>query len=196
MTSWKQERDRLIEETRAFVLGVAQAHPSIARRLSGQTTREATATVDAPATAQPVSETHAPLAGVAPDITGAFSSSDIAITIEARQETMTSDEAQSGAAAPAVEAAARAQDTVAIPDLLDAPPAAAAMPEQPAPPPAAEAMRLQLPKLPERMVIASRVAAFKAQQDRLLAEREAYYEETRARIRNALGNENGDGRLQ
>ena len=42
-------------------------------------------------------------------------------------------------------------------------------------------------ELPERTVIASRVAAFKARQDRLLAEREAYYEETRARIRERAG---------
>lgn len=34
MTSWMKERDRLVEQTRAFVQGVAAAHPIQARKLA------------------------------------------------------------------------------------------------------------------------------------------------------------------
>jgi hypothetical protein len=47
----------------------------------------------------------------------------------------------------------------------------------------------------ERSDIMERVAAFRARQARVNDEREAYYETVRAKIRNQLGNDPGDGRL-
>ena len=53
----------------------------------------------------------------------------------------------------------------------------------------------RLPPVSERSDIMERVAAFRARQARMNAERETYYETMRAKIRNKLGNEPGTGRL-
>jgi hypothetical protein len=51
------------------------------------------------------------------------------------------------------------------------------------------------PPVSERTDIQQRVAAFRARQARMNAEREAYYETMQAKIRRGLGNEPGSGRL-
>ena len=53
----------------------------------------------------------------------------------------------------------------------------------------------RLPPVSERSDIQQRVAAFRARQARMNAEREAYYETMQAKIRSGLGNEPGGGRL-
>jgi len=61
------------------------------------------------------------------------------------------------------------------------------------PPVAATAEPLAV--LSERDEIMRRVAAFRAQQGRIIAERDAYYEAVKDKIKTSLGNESGDGRL-
>jgi hypothetical protein len=53
----------------------------------------------------------------------------------------------------------------------------------------------RLPPVSERSDIQQRVAAFRACQARMNAEREAYYETMQAKIRRGLGNEPGSDRL-
>lgn len=53
----------------------------------------------------------------------------------------------------------------------------------------------RLPAVSERTDIQQRVAAFRARQARMNAEREAYYETMQAKIRAGLGNDPGSGRL-
>jgi hypothetical protein len=87
-------------------------------------------------------------------------------------------------------------------------PAAAVPATEPAAPPPADAVAppvplamaaapraVRLPPVSERSDIQDRVAAFRARQARVNAEREAYYEIMQAKIRSKLGNEPGGGRL-
>ncbi len=74
---------------------------------------------------------------------------------------------------------------------------AAAAPQQIATsvPPSIAGTTEPLVVLSERDEIMRRVAAFRAHQGRIIAERDAYYEAVKDKIKTVLGNESGDGRL-
>jgi hypothetical protein len=138
MTTWMEERDRLLAQTQAFVQQVAAAHPQ--------------------ASAQP--EIERLLA-------------DKADAIEPTPfETVPPPPEVVSPVVPTADA------------ILAVRPIAMAS--------ASPAARLPVS---ERSHIMERVAAFRARQASVNAERETYYETMRAKIRTDLGNEPGDGRL-
>lgn len=133
MTTWMEERDRLLAQTQAFVQQVAAAHPQVSARpeIEKLLADKAEAIVPAPSPPEVV-------APVAPTANAVLAVRPIA--------------------------------------TASAPPAA------------------RLP-VSERSDIMERVAAFRARQARMNAERETYYETMRAKIRSQLRNEPGSDRL-
>lgn len=134
MTTWMEERDRLMARTQAFVQQVAAAHPQVSARPEIEKLLADKAEAIAPAASPP--EVVAP---VAPTANAVLAVRPIA--------------------------------------TASAPPAA------------------RLPPVSERSDIMERVAAFRARQARMNAERETYYETMRAKIRSELRNEPGSDRL-
>jgi hypothetical protein len=132
MTSWMEERDRLVAQTAAFVQQVAALHPHVSSR---------------------------------PEI-----------------EKLLADKAEAIEPAPPAVEAPVAPTASAV--LATRPTAIASRPP---------AERLK--PVSERSDIMERVAAFRARQARMNAERESYYETMRAKIRSKLGNEPGNDRL-
>jgi len=145
MASWKEERDRLVAQTLAFVQQVASAHPAAASKLGL-----------APVPAS--EEVHATTASPDPELIS-------------RPDTVA--EPTINAPTPGIEIASAPTNIVA--DL----------PKRPT----------QYAPVSERSDITQRVEAFKARQMTLNREREDYYDSMQARIRSALRNDNGSGRL-
>ena len=147
MASWKEERDRLVAQTLAFVQHVAAAHPGTAKKL-GIAAPTATVNAEAAEASTPIEITEIPVADIG---------STDALANEAEADTL----------APPIN------------NIIDDLPA-----------------RPQIyATTSERAEIVRRVASFKARQQTLNRDREAYYEAMRARIRTSLGNGSDDKRL-
>ena len=160
MTSWMKERDKLVEQTLAFVKGVAAQRPI------------KTVAIEPVLAAKP----HIPaIDAVAPDtiasVSDASESETLALPI-AIPQTAHWDEVI--LAAESITVAEELPPTL-IPQLP-------AM-HRPA------AKRPNAVVLPEREVIAQRVARFKAGQQKLLQDREDNYAAIQAKIRASLGND-------
>ena len=155
MTSWMKERDKLVEQTLAFVKGVAAQRPI------------KTDAIEPVLAAKP----HIPALGeVAPD-TISSESETLALPI-AIPQTAQRDEVI--LAAESITATEELSPTL-IPQL-----------------PAVHRPAVKRPNavvLPEREVIAQRVARFKAGQQKLLQDREDNYAAIQAKIRASLGND-------
>ncbi len=157
MTSWMKERDRLLEQTLAFVQGVVAQRPI------------------KPA----VSSARLEVAPAAPPIPADVASDAASIETDALISMMTLPEAAppSDDDTPPINPIVVA-DSEPPPRLAERPPV-----HQPA------AQRPIELVLPERDVIARRVARFRARQQKLLQEREDHYAALQARIRASLGND-------
>lgn len=169
MSSWMQERDRLMAQTLAFVQGVTGARPEVVAK-----------PVDATPPAHP-----SPVAEALPnDIVvqqppappnGSDAPDDIRVTPDRA--------ARNDDIAASATAILSASSTPPRPQRL-----------QPAPPNESAARPIStgprqtpLTVASEREDILKRVAAFRAQQSRLSRDRETYYEDMRAKIAQKLG---------
>ena len=133
MSSWMEERDRLVAQTAAFVQQVAAAHPHVSSR----------------------PEIEKLLADQAEAIQPAPSPTDVKTAVVPKADAVMAVRPISNASAPR---------TARLP-------------------------------VSERSDIMERVAAFRARQARMNAERETYYETMQAKIRSQLRNETGNDRL-
>ena len=175
MTSWKEERDRLIKETMAFVEGVARKHPTAAdiAKIAAAPPDIAQPEVLEAATAEVIAEPDQP---GPPELMSGGDTNPV-------PDTPAKTEAQ------AAEAQALPRNDIYLSVL----PATAApepiltgdLPEQQD----LGSARADRPSPSERTAIVSRVAAFKALQEKMSAERAAFYEATQERIKSALRNE-------
>ena len=196
MTSWMQERDRLMAQTLAFVQGVTGARPVIVDRPD-----------EPPQGAQPnpvaetlphdiVVEPRPPAAAIPPHDQAAepirIPSSDpqplAAKPTEAKVDA-TPVHAKPILAEPSDDVAASA---AAILSRWSAPPSPQVRPTEPATDHAAAPSRPTAPRqIPltagsEREDILNRVAAFRAQQSRISRDRQSYYEDMHAKIQQTL----------
>lgn len=174
MKSWKTERDRLIEDTLAFVQSVSSTVQSTTSKLLAAELQPYEPAVvhpvwlEAPADAQQAEAQPADPQQLSVETSSAASVA--ASPLDAPAPTAPLNET-----APAeVTATPTRANRVARP--LNLKPI-----KQPSSSP-----RADLAGLSERSVIASRVAAFKAQQVRQIEEREAYVEKMQQKIRGAL----------
>ena len=156
MTSWMKERDRLLEQTLAFVQGVVSQRPVN------------TAIADA----HPEVVATTPIADHVANDAASFETDALISLMTSSSPAPSSD-----------------QDASFNPPIVvaDSPPAIRLAVAPPVHQPAAR-RQMEL-VLPERDVIARRVAKFRAGQQKLLQEREDHYAATQARIRASLGND-------
>ncbi len=185
MTSWMKERDRLLEQTLAFVQGVAAQRP-IQVAVSDPHVGEIAVAVESPAAQTVATE---PLATDLPNYEPDVLKNDIACDAIDPPAPIDSEPP---APPPIAVSDAASSET----DMLISLMALSQSTERPAPKSVSVAAKpLRPPQskppielgLPERDVIAQRVARFRAAQQKIIQDRDDNYARVQAKIRSTLG---------
>jgi hypothetical protein len=184
MTSWKTERDRLLEQTLAFVQGVAAQRPAEAKPAKPTVEPPVRDVVQAPV--QPEASATDP---------SALADAEALMALIAQSLPSLRPEPPKPPVAPPMETKP-AQSTKEVvqepaPVIAEGADRVAIAPTAPAQKPLAvqkpdRQQRLIASKKPERDVIAERVEAFRTKQRKMAEEREAHYARVRAEIDAAL----------
>lgn len=181
MTSWMKERDRLVEQTMAFVQGVA----------AQRTIRIETPQVETPEAEAPLVDAVAPVAAPVAEklvaVAAAVSPTPAHDASLVEAEALMSLIAMSLPSLRSDPVAPAPQPIV----VAETAPPVRAVPKAPVYAPAPR--RPNQIVLPEREVIAKRVASFRASQQKQIREREDHYASVQAKIRASLGNDPSAG---